>query len=547
MTENTPGHGPDGSSSGTPPNNTPPNSTPDNQGPQVPDPNRPESSGPRQPGAPQQPPQQPPRPPQPGNQQPGSQQAGSQQAGNQQPPRYQGPVQPQRPGPSQPGSSQPGQHAQPGPSQQYGQQYPYRQTPPNSQAGPSQQYGYSQAGPGGPYNGPVPPGQQQRRAHKGPGWAGVIVAAIVAAVLAAGGTFGAVKLGQPDTHAASEPSSIKQQQNPGKASENPSPNWQQVASTVSPSVVAIKVVVGDGGELGSGIILSKDGKILTNNHVVADAQKSSNTMTVTTSDGKTYKASVLGTDPDTDLAVVKLDDAPSDLKPATLGKSGKLNVGQPVMALGNPLGLAGTVTTGIVSALNRPVVTAKHENGSENQNPASPKPQGTVVTNAIQTDAAINPGNSGGALVNSGGQVVGVNSSIVSLGGSASGQQSGSIGLGFAIPIDQAADIAQQLIDNGKAEHPFLGITLQTSQVHVGGAVHGSAKVISVVDGSGASDGGVRKNDQIIAINKTPVNDADSLIALIQSQKVGSTITITVVRNHSKQKLHVKLTAKESQ
>ncbi|GAB3556999.1 S1C family serine protease [Spelaeicoccus albus] len=514
-----------------------------------------------------------------------------QQPNPQQPPRYQGPVQPQgrpsQPGPpQQPGPGQPGagpaqgnpaqgnpaqgnpaqdNPAQgPGPSQQYPQgrppqgpgpsrQYPYPQARPPQGPGPSQQYPYPQArppqgpGPSQQYPYPQKPAAKPRREKKRPGWPGVIIAAIIAAVLAAGGSFGAVKLTTPTTTASSpESGKVEQQQNPGKASENPSPNWQQVAKTVSPSVVAIKVIVGDGGELGSGIILSKDGKILTNNHVVADAADSSNTMTVTTSDGKTYKASVLGTDPDTDLAVIKLDDAPSTLKPATLGKSGKLNVGQPVMALGNPLGLAGTVTTGIVSALNRPVVTAKHEGGENGQSQSPDQPQGTVVTNAIQTDAAINPGNSGGALVNAGGQVVGINSSIVSLGSSA-GQQSGSIGLGFAIPIDLAADISKQLIEHGKAEHPFLGITLQTSQVHVGGAVHGSAKVISVVKGSGAAQGGVQKDDQIIAINKTPVNDADSLIALIQSQKVGSTIKITVVRDGAKKTLDVKLTAKEAQ
>ena len=197
--------------------------------------------------------------------------------------------------------------------------------------------------------------------------------------------------------------------------------------------------------------------MLTNNHVVAGAEK----LTVTLADGRTYEAEVRGTDPSTDLAVITIKNAPSDLTPIAIGDSDKIAVGDPVMAVGNPLGLAGTVTTGIVSALNRPVTTeAESDGGQADPNGQAQGAGETVVTNAIQTSAAINPGNSGGALVNASGQLIGINSAIASL-GSSSGGQSGSIGIGFAIPVNEATSIAKQLIDSGTAAHAYLGVTPQ--------------------------------------------------------------------------------------
>jgi len=188
------------------------------------------------------------------------------------------------------------------------------------------------------------------------------------------------------------------------------PNWSATAAAVSPSVVAISIEGSQSSGQGSGVIFDAKGHILTNNHVVAAGGNGSR-LAVTLNDKRTYDATVVGTDPSTDLAVIKLTDAPDDLKAVALGDANALKVGDQVMAVGNPLGLAGTVTTGIVSALNRPVTTS-----DRSEDPSAQGSSEAVVTNAIQTSAAINPGNSGGALVNAGGQLVGINSSIASLG-----------------------------------------------------------------------------------------------------------------------------------
>ena len=224
--------------------------------------------------------------------------------------------------------------------------------------------------------------------------------------------------------------------------------------------MSVQIRAGNEAAEGSGIILDTQGRVLTNNHVVADAAQSGNIMIVL-ADGSGYPAKIVGTDPQSDLAVIQMQNAPSGLKPAVLGNSEAIKVGDPVMAVGNPLGLSDTATTGIISALNRPVTTSQA--GSDNNaNPFAEPQQSTsepVVTNAIQTDAAINPGNSGGALVDAHGRVIGINSSIASL-GSADGGQSGNIGLGFAIPINEAKDVANQLITKGTVGHSWLGVQL---------------------------------------------------------------------------------------
>ncbi len=248
---------------------------------------------------------------------------------------------------------------------------------------------------------------------------------------------------------------------------------------------------------GSGVVIDDSGHVLTNNHVVADSQK----LTVTLSDGHTYDASIAGTDPSTDLAVVTIKNAPSDLTPIALGDSESLKVGDPVMAVGNPLGLAGTVTTGIVSALNRPVTTRS----AEQQQPVDPfgnpfgqqgQQQGQtsepVVTAAIQTSAAINPGNSGGALVNGSGQLIGINSAIAALNSSGGSSQSGNIGIGFAIPVNEAKIIAEQLIKSGSAEHPYLGVTLSSGTGQDGSATVTGAKIQKVMSGTPAEKSGTQ-------------------------------------------------------
>ncbi|MGB7161977.1 MAG: trypsin-like peptidase domain-containing protein, partial [Mycobacterium sp.] len=225
-------------------------------------------------------------------------------------------------------------------------------------------------------------------------------------------------------------------------------------------------------------------------------------------DGRTAEFTVVGADPTTDIAVVRVQGI-SGLTPISLGSSANLRVGQPVMAVGSPLGLEGTVTTGIVSSLNRPVSTTG-ETGNQN-----------TVLDAIQTDAAINPGNSGGALVNMGGQLVGVNSAIATLGGDSPDAQSGSIGLGFAIPVDQAKRIADELIATGTAAHASLGVQVTNDKGAPG------AKVVEIVPNGAAAAAGLPSGVVVIKVDDRPVNSADALVAAVRSKAPGDKVTLT--------------------
>jgi putative serine protease PepD len=278
---------------------------------------------------------------------------------------------------------------------------------------------------------------------------------------------------------------------------------------------------------------------VTNNHVVADAG-SGGRLSVILSDGRTYSASVVGTDPSTDLAVLKIKNPPSDLKPATIGNSAAVKVGDPVMAIGNPLGLSDTVTTGIISALNRPVTTTQSPGNDSNPFGQSQPQAEPVVTNAIQTDAAINPGNSGGALIDAQGRVIGVTSSIASLGSSSSGQ-SGNIGLGFAIPSSEAKDVADQLIQTGSVKHALLGVTLKDGTVSVNDAQRQAAVIDSVTSGGAAASAGVKAGDSVIALNDATIDGSDSLVAQIRALRPGTKITLTVVRDGKAQDIQVTL------
>ncbi|HOB79400.1 trypsin-like peptidase domain-containing protein [Ornithinibacter sp.] len=302
------------------------------------------------------------------------------------------------------------------------------------------------------------------------------------------------------------------------------PNWTATASAVSPSVVAITATSAQGGGQGSGVIIDSSGHVLTNNHVVAGAQE----LTVTTSDGRTFAAEIRGTDPSTDLAVITITGNPSNLTPIAVGDSDAIAVGDPVMAVGNPLGLAGTVTTGIVSALNRPVTTQGESSGQDQFGQAQSQAE-PVVTNAIQTSAAINPGNSGGALVNAGGQLIGINSSIASL-GSSSGQ-SGNIGIGFAIPVNEATSIAEQLIAKGTAVHAYLGVTPQDGSASDGSATRTGAEITSVGADTPASKAGLQVGDVVTAVGGERVESALSLVAHIRERSAGDEVTLTVLRD----------------
>ncbi len=362
--------------------------------------------------------------------------------------------------------------------------------------------------------------------------------AVLAALLSSGGTIAAARLWD-DTQTPSTASTSSTQlgrgtdQGPVTQADATNPNWTATATAVSPSVVSITAQLAQGGAQGSGVIIDNNGHVLTNNHVVAGAQK----LTVTLSDGRTFAATVRGTDPSTDLAVVTITNAPNDLAPIAFGDSESLKVGDPVMAVGNPLGLAGTVTTGIVSALNRPVTT-RAESSNPYGTPADP-----VVTNAIQTSAAINPGNSGGALVNASGQLVGINSSIASL-GSSSGGQSGNIGIGFAIPVNEAKSIATQLIDTGAAKHAFLGVVPQDGTASDGSATRTGAEIRSVEPGTPAEKAGLQVGDVVTAVNGDPVDSALSLVGYIREQAVGDSVKLTVIRGGQTMDITATLTAR---
>ncbi|OBH04822.1 serine protease [Mycobacterium sp. E2699] len=363
--------------------------------------------------------------------------------------------------------------------------------------------------------GPVP----QKRSRAGLLAAGALAIAVVSAGIG-GAAATAVELG---THSASgNGHGII----PGAAPSVPAANMppgsvEQVAAKVVPSVVMLETDLGRQSEEGSGIILSADGLILTNNHVVAAAAKPGGPggpgappggappkTTVTFSDGRTAPFTVVGADPTSDIAVIRVQGV-SGLTPITLGSSSDLRVGQPVVAIGSPLGLSGTVTTGIISAMNRPVSTTG-ESGNQN-----------TVLDAIQTDAAINPGNSGGALVNMSGQLVGVNSAIATLGADSPDAQSGSIGLGFAIPVDQAKRIADELIATGKATHASLGVQVTSDKGTPG------AKVVDVVPNGAAASAGVPKGVVVTKVDDRPINSADALVAAVRSKAPGDKVSLT--------------------
>jgi len=335
-------------------------------------------------------------------------------------------------------------------------------------------------------------------------------ALLVALALGAGGLAGvggaaAYDALTDDAPASTPSSSLAESDDDTPADQTAAPSLdsvEAVADQVLPSVVSISV--GAGG--GSGVIISSDGQILTNNHVVEAAQGGQ--IVVTFHDGSTASADVVGTDPTTDLAVIQAQDV-TGLQAADLGSSADVQVGEQVVAIGSPLGLDGTVTTGIVSALNRPVTAGGQQGGS------------LTVFDAIQTDAPINPGNSGGALVNMAGEVVGINSAIAS-----TGAGSGSIGLGFAIPIDQAGPIAQELIDTGSATHAQIGIGVDNTS----GEVRGAA-VREVQPGSAAAEAGLENGDTVTHIDDRLVTDAESLIAAVRSYRPGDEVELTVVRD----------------
>lgn len=377
---------------------------------------------------------------------------------------------------------------------------------------PHQPIGAQQAQQHGAYPAPTPipasataaPPRRRRQ------WPGIVTSAVLAAVLASGGT--ALATGALDQDGTSSAYSGLGGTTPVAASSATDVEWQALASQVRDAVVAITVTTAQGTGQGSGVVIDADaGYVVTNNHVVGDA--SNGGITVTLADGRILDATIVGTDPTTDIAVVQLSDVPDDLQAAPWGDSTDVLVGQDVMAVGNPLGLASTVTTGIVSAIDRPVSTSAEDASS------------AVVTNAIQIDAAINPGNSGGPLFNTAGEVIGINSSIAT-----TSEASGSIGLGFAIPSAQARRVAEQLVADGVADHAYLGVSLSDATATADGVTRSGAQVESVSSGTPAADAGLRAGDVVVGIDARAVGGAESLTGFVRQYAAGDEVTLTVVR-----------------
>ena len=364
-------------------------------------------------------------------------------------------------------------------------------------------------GPGGDYPHPYAQHTQQPAppppaASPGrmPGRSALVVGA-VALALVSGGIGGAV--GAWSVHDSSGPvvnALDAPEPDTQTVAAAPEGSVQAVAGRVVPSVVRIEVAGRTGAGEGSGVVLSSDGLILTNNHVVAGGGQDAR-LTVFFSDGSTAPATVVGADAVSDIAVIRVDGR-NDLTPIDLGSSDNLAVGQEVVAVGSPLGLQSTVTAGIVSALDRPVSTS-----GDSANQAS-------VIDAIQTDAAINPGNSGGALVDMEGRLIGINTAIATAGG-----QSGSIGLGFAIPVEQARRVAQELVDTGKATHAIIGVQVPSRDDAYG------ARIVEVVPDGPAARAGIPDNALIVRVDDRVITDGDSLIAAIRSRAPGETVKIT--------------------
>lgn len=363
-----------------------------------------------------------------------------------------------------------------------------------------------------------------------------VVAALVAAALCLGVGYFALTYGwvsTPTTTSLTNVQSNKSGTGSATAKTGEAADWKTVASEVSGSVVSIQAALSNGTAKGSGAIVSAKGYIVTNNHVISGAQQ----IQVTLSNGQMYTAQVVGTDTTTDLAVIKLDNPPSDLKAVEFADSDKLAVGEDVMAIGNPLGYDDTATTGIVSALNRPV-TVTDDSGSD------------IVTNAVQIDAAINPGNSGGPTFNAAGQVIGINSSIAST--AASSDSAGSIGIGFAIPSNLVKRVANEIIKDGKVKHVGLGVTITTGTVEADGVTRAGAKVTAgtsgsaVVSGSPADKAGLKVGDVIVAYDGNAVSSTYSLLGYVRASALNDKVTLTIVRGGKTMDVEVTLDKEES-
>lgn len=388
------------------------------------------------------------------------------------------------------------------------------------------------------------PAKRKEKTKRGPGWLATIAIALAAALcvwlLPSDWGSGTTSLGKSPVKVATEAPVVQ------ASAKNT--NWETVAKAVQPSVVAIQVASGNSGETGSGVIFDEAGHVITNYHVVASAISGNAKVQIELFNGKIYDAKVLGSDASTDLAVLEFVSPPKDLQMAALGSSTGLRVAQPVAAIGSPLGLENTVTTGIISALDRPVVVTQSSEGSGVQIPGLNDRSGAgqqVVTNAIQVDAAINPGNSGGPLFDASGKVIGITSSIASL-GSSNGGQAGSIGIGFAIPVNLVRNVADQIITSGKVTHAMLGVTIDTAVAKIGGESRMGARVSTVVRGSGADRAGLKGGDLITKIDDYQVGSGVALTGYVRWYNPGDKVKLTVLRQDGTHEIEAELGAQTS-
>jgi putative serine protease PepD len=425
-----------------------------------------------------------------------------------------GDTQPLQGGPSYPPpyGSQP-----PAPQQPPAQQPPPQQPPPTA---PYPAYGYPPA-----YR--PQPQPQPRSTSRFPGWAWPVMTVLALVVGMLGGVITSLAVSHSMDAGASGPLPVIGSDN-GAAAPLKADNGSvaAVAARLLPSTVQIQAKGGadgstKGGATGSGFVLDKQDHVITNNHVVADATGPGQ-LKVVDRDGRKHAAKIIGRSPVYDIAVLDVAGA-SGLRPAPIGSSSRLRVGDTVVAIGSPLGLSSTVTSGIVSATDRPVTTGNNTQSS--------------YINALQTDAAINPGNSGGPLVDMRGEVIGVNSAIATTGG-AIGGESGNIGVGFAIPMEQVRVTAAQILATGKARYPVIGASVNT------GSTNNGAEVSEVPSGTPADSAGLKKGDVVTGVDGKPVTDGIGLIVAIRSHQPGEVVDLVVVRGGRKQDVKVKLDSK---
>ncbi len=429
-------------------------------------------------------------------------------------------------------AEEPSQPERPDPPQQFGEHREVHgavspiPTQPSPWGPPSTQASGQPAYPPGAPTMSMPLHREGQSKSRMSGWVWPVVAVLSLLLGLTGGVLGAVGYDRWDDDSSTFDGGLEavQTQDAAPLDAN-NGSVAAVAQALLPSTVQIIAAFEDEdeGATGSGFVLDREGHVVTNNHVVASAAQDGGPIKVVDSEGVRHDATVVGRSPVYDLAILLIED-PKGLEPAALGASTVLRVGDPLVALGSPLGLSQTVTSGIVSALDRPVTTGDAENTSS-------------YINAVQTDAAINPGNSGGPLVNLAGEVVGVNSAIATTGGAGlGGGGSGNIGVGFAIPIEQVRTTADQILRTGEARYPVIG-----AQVRTGGPESTGALITQVNSGTPAEDAGLRKDDVVTEVDGKLVTDGIALIVAIRTHQPGDTIAFTIRRDDEVQEVEVTL------